>query len=263
MSYKQRSKKYQPSTAISKLNNLFFGISTFMTDKEIKICVDSLHDVNYSLSNNGETILFNACKYINNKSLYAIKLLLEKGANPNIKNINGNTPLIIALYQWAIHKQNMIFEIVNELVKPEHNVDIGTTNNYNKNALYYACLHAMPDVALILINTGKSNPCINDYDGDTSLYQACLNKMEDVAIRLIELCPTLTNTIYRNMSIYDIALKNNLTRVLIMIDPLLHVLRGIETHTKQPFYDIESIFELQDHLNRGGKTRKKRSTKIN
>jgi ankyrin repeat protein len=273
VSLRKQQEKYKKHTlAISKLNNLFHPVSETIGDKDVEKYINDLMNVNQS--NDGETILYKACKYLNNKSAYAVKLLLEKNADPNIEDKYGNTPLIVATNQTK-YKHSIVNEIVNELIKPEYDVDIGKTNKYNKNALYYACLYNMNDVALKLLNSEKSNPCVN---GET-LFHACENRMEDVAIRLIELCPELTNTILYNKSVYDVAKDKGLERVLAYLDNFSHIIRSIQKETGNPFYDLEGALMLKDFLddqrhaerkalrdaeskalrNRGGGTKKKQT----
>lgn len=198
-----KQKEYRKNTlAISKLNNLFNG-SVTIGNEDINKYINDLNNKDELI--NGETILYKACKYLNKKSAYVVKLLLDNGADPDIGDNNGNTPLISVTNQFKVQLMNEYQDIVNEIVNDlvKYNADIGKTNKYNKNALYYACMYNMSDVALTLLNTGKSNPCAN---GET-LFYACENRMEDVAIRIIEYCPELTNTIYKDESIYDIAKK--------------------------------------------------------
>lgn len=60
--------------------------------------------------------------------------------------------------------------------------------------------------------------------------------------------------------------KNNLTRVLAYVNPLIHIIRGIETDAKNPLNDIDAVFDLKEYLNIGGskkKNQKKRKTNRN
>ncbi len=268
---------------VSRLYSYFQSGAFHISDEEIEKYINKIPKTKINFSNyggefvkdgDGETILFQACLYKRPQSLNTIKLLLAKGANPNIvSKEEDKTPLMIAISSWTYTDEpERIDEIVDELLKPEHNVDIGYTDENGYNALYYACYAHRPQIAIKLLNTGLSNPCpdfVGDYNGGRDVFLiACENKMEDVALRLIELCPHLTNKKHyvgiNNADIrmyktsYELALDNGLTRVAQVLNPLANIIRGIESDIKKPFNDPESVYMLKDYLDGGNTARETR-----
>lgn len=271
---------------ISKLYS-YFQLNFYMSDEAIENCINKIPKTKINFSDkcrefekDGETILYMACKYKKPQSLHAIKLLLAKGADPNIESkLSLHTPLMAVFFWQYPHLENdeILNDIVDELIKPEHNVDIGHTNDYGDNALYLACENNKSHIAMKLLNTGLSNPCpdvVGRYqqsDGHDALYYAFDNNMEDVALRIIELCPQLSNKKYRKYyfgrngevvyiykTIYELALDKGMTRVAQLLNPLANVIHGIESDIKKPFNDPESVYMLKDYLDGGNAARKTR-----
>jgi hypothetical protein len=245
--------------SLSKLRSIFSAYSESTTNDKVKMYIDNLENVN-SVNYNGETILHLSCKHPNEHSVFAIRLLLEKGADPNIQDKYGDTPLLAGFDNYSNTKRELIINVVNELIKHE-NVNLGITNKYDKNAVFYACFFNMPDVAMYLLNSGKSNPCINS-GGQSCLSWACMGNMEEVAVRIIELCPDLTTTGFGDKTIIDIAKKNKMTRVLDMLDPLGNVITAIQK--KKGMLDAETVLDLksgfEEYLNGGKKAKSKKNT---
>lgn len=98
--------------------------------------IENVKDVNY-LSNQG-TALAGLC--INYDKNLVIKLL-QKSANPNIKDNNGVTPLI-----WAVKMGNA--ELVKILL--QYGADKSLADNYNKTAFEYALEFNKTEIIQIL-----------------------------------------------------------------------------------------------------------------
>jgi ankyrin repeat protein len=259
---------------ISKLYS-YFELQFYMSDEAIENCINKIPKTKINFSDkcrefekDGETILYMACKYKKPQSLHAIKLLLSKGADPNIESkLSLHTPLMAAFFWQYPHLENdeILNDIIDELIKPEHNVDIGYTNQNGTNALYLACKNNKSHIAMKLLNTGLSNPCpdvVGRYQrrvGHDALYYAFDNNMEDVVLLILELCPQLSNKKYIEVinyagdyihkTAYEFALDKGMTRVAQLLNPLANVIHGIQSNTKTPFNDPEAVFLLDEYLN--------------
>lgn len=92
----------------------------------IGLLIDAGADLDKSELGNDETALFWAARY---KRLPALKLLIASGADLNVKNVSGNTPLMVA----SAGKDS---EIVKTLV--DAGADINVKNKYKLDALAIA-----------------------------------------------------------------------------------------------------------------------------
>lgn len=81
---------------------------------DIELCFEEKVDVNTLDKDSGNTPLHYACA---NGFLFAAKLLLNHGADPNIKNQSGNTSL-----HWAVLGRDK--EIVNLLIERKADANI-------------------------------------------------------------------------------------------------------------------------------------------
>ena len=119
-------------------------------------------DIN-SISSNGETALHKA---IRNKQLSIVEVLLEVGANPNIKDEDerGNTPLIIALLQGD-HED----EIFQALLRA--GADVNDSNNLGETALMIAVYCWNTFAIKQLLQAGVDVNTKNER-GDTALFYA-------------------------------------------------------------------------------------------
>jgi hypothetical protein len=123
----------------SLLNLLRSNYSMQLSD--IKLCLDSGADPNIK-DENGDTLLHLAAY---NKNEELTKLLLEKGANPNIKDKDGNTPLHDAVIQEKL-------EFVKILLKAD--ADPNAENYDNKTPVDYAGYIANYKIRPELCNAG-------------------------------------------------------------------------------------------------------------
>ena len=118
-------------------------------------------DVN-ALNNRGETALLCACRSAQNES---IKLLLEMGADPNIRDAEGCTSLQVAVYGCCTNEtlQNIIV----------HKAHLNDQNFGGETALWLACFYGQQGSVKFLLEAG-SYPNLANNDGDTSLHAAVL-----------------------------------------------------------------------------------------
>ena len=119
-------------------------------------------DIN-AISSNGETALHKA---IRNKQLSIVKILLEAGANPNIRDEDEreNTPLIIALLQGD--HEDKIFQALLQA-----GADVNDSNNLGETALMIAVycwnIFAIKQLLRAGVNVNAKNE-----RGDTALFYA-------------------------------------------------------------------------------------------
>ena len=119
-------------------------------------------DIN-AISSNGETALHKA---IRNKQLSIVEVLLEAGANPNIKDEDerGNTPLIIALLQGD--HEDKIFQALLRA-----GADVNDSNNLGETALMIAVYCWNISAIKQLLRAGVNINAKNER-GDTALFYA-------------------------------------------------------------------------------------------
>jgi cytohesin len=113
----------------------------------------------------GNTPLHDAAK---SGSPDVVKLLLEHGADPNIQNKVGNTPLhYAAKYSWLnVALRHDPLEVVKLLL--EHGADPNARDKDGKTPLHYAAEFCHVDVARALLDYG-ADPTIRDSEGRTPL----------------------------------------------------------------------------------------------
>lgn len=122
---------------INMLNEKFYPRENFCTSNVI---VENLiqHGANLDLADlYGNTALFYACRcsleneHINTRGIELIKILLDAGANPNIKNKFGRTPLMIYIVHGHIVK-----DLLMELIIKSH-LSITHEDNMSRTAFSY------------------------------------------------------------------------------------------------------------------------------
>ena len=112
-----------------------------------------------------------------------------------------------------INEKNNIGAI--NFIKQHPEIDFKSVDDENKTALIVACENALEDVALELINTGKSNPGHIDNSWNTALMYACEKSLENVALELIKTGES--NPLHSNVNNYTAlkyAIINNLNSVI-------------------------------------------------
>lgn len=104
-----------------------------------------------------------------------VNALLEAGADPNIADSGGRTPLI-----WAADSRQKA--IVDALLKANAKPNIA--DEFGRTALYWAAYRGDRDIAKALIDTG-ANPNIANQFGVTPLIEATIHKYKEIVNVLI------------------------------------------------------------------------------
>jgi len=147
--------------------------------------------------------LFDACKSSNPK---VVDIIIMAGANPNVKNKDGKTALILACQAKSFDTVKVLLQHrADYTIKDEtgrnalsyaiENMDIAIVNIlveagatlYNTmigDALFNACKLSNPEVADVIIRS-KANINIKNKDGKTALMLCCMNNNYEVAKKLI------------------------------------------------------------------------------
>ncbi|XP_046452784.1 putative ankyrin repeat protein RF_0381 [Daphnia pulex] len=138
-------------------------IATAKNSQEMdEILKEGNFDFNRCINQDGETPLFFAIRANN---VNWVRLLLEKGADPTIRNNIGLTPFHVAV------DNAKDFEILNLLLANEK-VDINETRDQQgSTALHYAITASNVNVARFLLSKG-ANPNIDYENGSTILHEA-------------------------------------------------------------------------------------------
>lgn len=152
------SKKYIPTLA---------EISAFLKAAEIgnigglKSELDLGISADITLNDDPSTALVNA---VNNNKSEAVKLLLEHGANPDVKIKNGIYPIIEA-------SSGGYTEIVELLIKYKVNVNIRKLDGSGITPLMFACIQGNKSIVQKLIEAG-ADPNTKSFQNSTALNYA-------------------------------------------------------------------------------------------
>ncbi|KAL7298798.1 hypothetical protein TKK_0008542 [Trichogramma kaykai] len=135
---------------------------------------------------------------VQNENHAAVEFLLRRGANPNLANAEGLTPLHVICEDNSCHAlAEMIFEISDIKYHPIH-VD---AQNLNGNTpLHVAAYFRQPLVTEILLRKG-ANPNMVNYDECTPLHFICNNEVIDVDLlkTFIEINNEIQQTVQLNI----------------------------------------------------------------
>jgi len=133
-------------------------------------------DVNYVFQH-GEIMLMDACLKSKNK---VVLFLLEQGANPNLKNAEGQT----VFFAFCLHKINKWnLEVMEAFIKSGADVNATDKEGFTP-LMMVSCREGLSPVEL-LINSGADLDRVNIY-GVTALMRAASNGKTLVAKKLIE-----------------------------------------------------------------------------
>ena len=187
----------------------------------------SILDLNYQDREGITPIMFSI--FLNQYEM--TKILLEKGANHNLKNINGETPLMI-----ACNNRNITFpdnngnilkqEIINILI--EKGSDINEKDNNSRTALYYslANVNEFSIFTIISLLEAGANPNILDLNSNNALLSLIIENENiensyglSIMMTLINYGVNKTHLNINNENIYDF-LSNDFLQYFQMFDSL-------------------------------------------
>jgi len=141
-------------------------------DGIVKLLLENGADPNLK-DNIGWTALMKACRYANTDSnIETVKLLLEFGAYPNLKDNNGWTALMLAC-TYANTDSNI--ETVKLLL--ENGADINLKNNDGFTALMLACVTSNIETIKLLLNQNNIDVNITTTDKNYRLYDKHYNAL--------------------------------------------------------------------------------------
>ncbi|CDK30267.1 ankyrin repeat domain-containing protein [Candidatus Babela massiliensis] len=118
-------------------------------------------DIIVEYNDTKEPLLFIAVRFSEFK--YLIKLLLKKGANIDIQDSYGNTPLIVAA--WLGYE-----DIISILI--DHNASVNTKSCDGSTALIYASWTGNKKIVELLLSKYRESINIQNFSGDTALIKA-------------------------------------------------------------------------------------------
>ena len=158
-----------------------------------------IDDINIQ-DNLGRTALIWAIRYVH---IDIVRLLLDKGADPNIPDEFRKTPLI-----WASLGDGHI-EIVKLLL--DRGVDINIVSKYGQSALAYASYFGNTDIVKLLLDKG-ADPNIVDNDGKTALMNAIDNGNTDIVKLLKKHIATISMQALRRGKMTRRKINTSMTR---------------------------------------------------
>lgn len=150
------------------------------------------------------TILFNT---VINNNYDVAKLLLEKGANPNIKDKNGLTVLSLAVAKNS-------FYIVELLLK--HKADINIKDNSNQTPLFIAVNNSNYEMIELLLIMG-ANPNIINITGTTVLNMAVSRNNHEIVKLLLRMGVKVNINKGKKKDVFN-SVKNNDKRMIELLN---------------------------------------------
>ncbi len=131
-------------------------------------------------TNTGNTFLIHACEDISSQSIIdTCEILLENGANPNIRGEYGNTALMRIISAWSVN----VLPATQLICK--YGVDLNIQNNNGETALILAAEYKKADVVKYLVEQG-CDLNLRDDKGQTAAIVAAKRGKDDVLKYLIE-----------------------------------------------------------------------------
>ncbi|XP_023319102.1 tankyrase-2-like [Trichogramma pretiosum] len=141
-----------------------------LTEMFFEICRDRRQTIQVDARDKeGNTPLYLALSYDRKK---AVETLLRNGANPNLVNDKGKTPLHIMCRGW-IHEDlvKMFLDISDTLNRP---VQVDARDNEGNTPLHFALLNCRLDVPKLLLKH-RADPNAANQEGSTPLHLICKN----------------------------------------------------------------------------------------
>lgn len=143
------------------------------------------------------------------KNFVGVVGMLKGGVDPNVKNAQGNTPLIISssLGDSAAVKNLLAY-----------NADVNATNNEGNTALIYAARYNHPNTILVLLSAltmqYKTDLNMQNKRGETALYWAAAKGYAPVVKILLAQDADRTLKTKAGLTAYDAAKKYNRQKVM-------------------------------------------------
>ena len=151
-------------------------------DIVMKLLENQSIDINATTSG-GDTALIGACEKGEGVSFRIIKTLLDRGANVNLANNEGVTPLMMA------SKHDRDVSLINDDYTIENLIAAGADVNHQstsgQTALMVACEGRLLSITEILLESG-ANVNLPDGEGMTPLIKACEEGQEAIVDRLLD-----------------------------------------------------------------------------
>ena len=143
----------------------------------VRLLLEKSADIHYcdSIDPDHVTPLLIACQ---KSSVSLVKLLLNKGANPNHCDINGKTPLFIA--SELEHMELASLLIYDGNANPDF-----PSMSVEKRPLWEACMKGHLDIALLMLEHG-ANPNLRDEEGCWLLFKAHSNGQLEIVRLMLE-----------------------------------------------------------------------------
>ena len=160
-----------------------FGDDIFLCAKidDTQSLLEAINDIDLNVTDEAnESLLHYTVKF---NSLEFARLLLMHNAKPNIKNNNGDTPLMLAC---KMGKENFIKLFL------KFNVDINDKNNFGETALHMALLNGNLEIIKLLINDKTDLFQLTDSNRSIAHYAVKSGKI-NVLKYVIEKCNTNVN----------------------------------------------------------------------
>lgn len=170
----------------------------------IRALLDSGMDVNLDI--NGDSLLFIAAA---EASVNAVKLLIERGADVNKKNEQGDTPLLVACNASFVGNDDQIANlvtVVHDLIE-EGEANPNIVDILGNSPLMVACKTGLTAVAILLVDYDDVDVNLKNNEGNTALIIASEKGNVDIVRELVSAGVNADKTITNNAgkTAYDVA----------------------------------------------------------
>lgn len=165
---------------------------------------------------NGELVieqgeLLEEAIYHNNAQVVA--LLLAAGIDVNMKDSDGQTPLLLAC------QKKQAFNIV-ALLLAVKNIDVNLSDNNGVTPLHTSCGRGYEDIVRLLLTTPNIKVNITDHNGSTPLHVACYKGYKDI-VKILLAIPHIDINIQDNYGftpLYNACSLNHVNIVKLLLN---------------------------------------------
>jgi len=192
---------------------------------------------------NREILSIFLIKAIKENNIQIARMLIEVGANVNIQNDYGDTPLIMATNKGGIY-------LVELLINAGADIDIQDTNGDTAllSAIYndYEDITKMWIIVNLLIDAGANVNIQDEYSGNTALINATKNDYKEIVKLLIDANADVNiRNVYGDTALMFAAMKGNKDIVKLLIDAGANVniknYQGVSALIKATFYNYPEV----------------------